>query len=888
MFLAAPTLGAGEAPPLPEALRSAPANTWVEVVKGDKSGQRFAPVFFYEPASKKIIRAAGSGPGVPFWDGDANTYDRYDTEELDLAAGRWVNAYPPGMEKGRPESGEVSGYKLAMAKDAHARQARAWDPGLVLGLDGDRLRIKNWPVFHQWAYVPEKKKLYATFGFGSMVTYEPERRAWAELKVDAGQYKGGARWCALAHDPVNGELVQVGGHGGENGTWLFDLDKSEWRRLNCGSAAMKELGSRGAGLRWRAICLLGAAANRFSVAETDEEAKADLAAEARGLGDAMKKLGADVAAARVDENEKAGIGRAGELLADLAARYGNLAARLGGKLDAAVLGELRALKFTADRACDALAVEPPPRGLSPAVYDPERRKIVVFGGDQLDRTFSDTWLYDCPTRRWEQRFPLRAPCPRAGHLMVWLPEARRVFLAGGYSRVPFAQDMWSYDVAANAWSFHGAVPLKDGPNYSKLSPGVPNASRAGYPITGAAMPGDIVVGAGPLDSGLMACRADVSRADPGGAETNGVVAGSYTLHPTDPGKWENLAKPDPEANLKFLKEMPVNQWHALKFPAYAPGAGNRWGTVAYDHDRQQLLLWSGGHASSWEDDVDHFSVRGGVWTVSYPPDACINPHGTLSPWAGYGGVRTFSNRVVPGHAYRYVAYDPSGYYLAGANGFRYDVRAREWAPPGGPAPGKTVKVTTPHGVVGIVEGTGGAVRYNSKSGEWDALPWEGPKPRKFYCDSYTVAYDAKRDCLWSFDDQVIRYDFKTGKSELMKPGSRPRFGDWYLCRESVCLPEADLVLSPLTVKAKGGWTTGWVAWDLTAQKYLAVDLPRDEVGRKLPTGRMDTTHADGFDMPHCGLVYDAKLDIVLCNDIRRQQVWVLRFDRKTVKIADAE
>ena len=205
-----------------------------------------------------------------------------------------------------------------------------------------------------------------------------------------------------------------------------------------------------------------------------------------------------------------------------------------------------------------------------------------------------------------------------------------------------------------------------------------------------------------------------------------------------------------------------------------------------------------------------------------------------------------------------------------------------------PAPGKTVKVTTPHGVVGIVEGTGAAVRYNSKSGMWDALPWEGPKPRKFYCDSYTVAYDAKRDCLWSFDDQVIRYDFKTGRAELMKTGSRPRFGEWYLGRESVCIPEADLVLSPLTVKAKDGWTSGWVAWDLVAQKYLAVDLPRDEAGRKIPAGRMDTTHADGFDMPHCGLVYDAKLDVVFCNDIRRQQVWALRFDRKTAKVGDVE
>jgi hypothetical protein len=196
-------------------------------------------------------------------------------------------------------------------------------------------------------------------------------------------------------------------------------------------------------------------------------------------------------------------------------------------------------------------------------------------------------------------------------------------------------------------------------------------------------------------------------------------------------------------------------------------------------------------------------------------------------------------------------------------------------------------VTTPHGVVGIVEGTGAAVRYG-KSGEWTALPWEGPKPRKFYCDSFTAAYDSKRDCLWSFDDQVIRYDFKTGKAEQMKTDCRPKAGGWFLCRESVCLPEADLVLSPLSAKSKDGWSSGWVGWDLTAQKYLAVDLPRDEAGKLVPSGRPDMPHVDGLDMPHSGLVYDPELDLVLLNDMRRQQVWALRFDRKMAKMADAE
>lgn len=865
---------ADEAAAIPDAIRSAPVpNTWVEVVKGDASGRRLAPIFFYEPESGRVVRAAGGGPGIAYWDEEGNPYDRYDTEELDLAAGKWMNAYPPGQENGRPESGAVQGFTLKPAKSAgKGLSGHTW-----LGLDGEQPRIKNWPVFNQWAYVPGKKTLYVTFGGGQMLAYDVARRTWAEPKADTTNYKGGARWCALCYDPVNGELVQVGGHGGEPGTWIFDLAKHEWRKLDCGSAALKGLGATAAWLRWRTICLLGAAANRFTVAETGEEAKVDLAGEARNLAAAFKKLGEDAKAAKADENEKGGVARAAELSTEVSDRYGITVARLEEPVNANTLGELRALKFKADQLCDGLAAEPPPRGLSPAVYDPEHKKIVVFGGDQLDRTLSDTWVYDCAARRWEQRFPKSVPCPRAGHLMVWLADAKRVFLDGGYSRVPIPQDMWSYDVAGNEWRCLGLTPLKDGPNYSKSSPGVPNASMQGYPIVGAALPGDVVVAASPLGSGLMACRVAIAKAQPTtSSEANGVAPASYTINPIDPARWEKLAKPDPEANIKFLKDLPANQWHAFKFPAYAPGGSNRWGTAPYDPDRHQFLLWSGGHATSWEDEVDHFSVRGSVWTISYPPDSAINPHATLSTWAGYGGTRTFFDRVTPGHAYHFVAYDPSGVYFY--RSAAYDVRAREWRKPfPGYLGGGDFLLTTPHGVVSL--SAKGNCRFDAKAGQWEKLTWDGPPISKFWCDSFTAAYDSKRDSLWAFGTQVVRYNFKTGTAEVMKTEAKSKAGEWFFCRESVCVPDADLVLSPVGVKSKDGWQ-GWAAWDLTAQKYLAVEIPRNDGGKLVPFTGPETAH--------CALAYDAELNVVLMNDMARRAVWVMRFDRRTAKIADAE
>ena len=316
---------------------------------------------------------------------------------------------------------------------------------------------------------------------------------------------------------------------------------------------------------------------------------------------------------------------------------------------------------------------------------------------------------------------------------------------------------------------------------------------------------------------------------------------------------------------------------APTFPAYAPGFENRWGTAAYDPDRHQFLLWSGGHASSWENEVDHFSVRGSVWTISYPPDACINPTETLSTWAGYGGVKTFFDRVVPGHSYHYVAYDSSGRYFY--RSAVYDVRAREWRKPlpGFLGTGEFL-ISTPHGVVSL--STTGNCRFDAKAERWEKLPWEGPAIRQFGCDQSAVAYDSRRDCLWAFNTEVIKYDFKTGKAEQVKTECQPKVKPWFLVRESVCIPDADLVLSPVTVKAKDGWT-GWLAWDLTAHKYLAVDLPRNAGGKP---GQFELAGKS----QHMALAYDAELNVVLLNDMPNKAVWALRLDRKTAKIADAE
>lgn len=57
-------------------------------------------------------------------------------------------------------------------------------------------------------------------------------------------------------------------------------------------------------------------------------------------------------------------------------------------------------------------VQPGPRALSPLVTDPDQRKALLFGGDELDRLLSDTWAFDFATETWAQLTPSVGPQPR--------------------------------------------------------------------------------------------------------------------------------------------------------------------------------------------------------------------------------------------------------------------------------------------------------------------------------------------------------------------------------------------------------------------------------------------------------------------------------------------
>ena len=72
------------------------------------------------------------------------------------------------------------------------------------------------------------------------------------------------------------------------------------------------------------------------------------------------------------------------------------------------------MQILLEKSAEALDAEPPPRALSPIVYEPRSKRFVLFGGDHLDYLTNDTWLFDPVEKKWTQRHPETAP-PRANN-----------------------------------------------------------------------------------------------------------------------------------------------------------------------------------------------------------------------------------------------------------------------------------------------------------------------------------------------------------------------------------------------------------------------------------------------------------------------------------------
>lgn len=492
------------------------------------------------------------------------------------------------------------------------------------------------------------------------------------------------------------------------------------------------------------------------------------------------------------------------------------------------VSQLRALWQTqihVEQAAEAIRPEPPPRALSPIVYEPVSKRFVVFGGDHCDYLLNDLWVFDPQTKRWEQRHPKQAPPPRANHQLTATGDGT-ITVTGGYTYssstgyvsgqyVDLGDGPWTYDLAKNQWTGEGK---------------------------------------------LVAADQRVYRTGP--------------FHP----KFYYPQPPDPAAHAKWLADLPVNTWTKLN-PPHLPRLNRDWGSAVIDPDRDLILRFSGGHSAHGGTDVLQYHLATNRWELCFPVEF---PLGQLYSNTSYPRGFNFNLRPwVTGHTYQNYGYDtvtqrmlftgePTHY-------FTYDPTLGDWTGRAAKPKGMVYNscfytltlTTTPKGMICWTK-DGNLFRF--EQGEWQALETSGDKLAGAVVDNSTIVHDTKRDRLLAvtkpygkapFGGSVYAVDLKTLRVTRMEPAGRERASVIpYLCQLRYD-PQHDLLLVGGTYQEDGQRRTP--AYDCASDRWVSMALVGDD-----PSGEKGRNVS-------LGLMYDAKRKLFWAVDTN-SQVYVLRID----------
>jgi N-acetylneuraminic acid mutarotase len=98
---------------------------------------------------------------------------------------------------------------------------------------------------------------------------------------------------------------------------------------------------------------------------------------------------------------------------------------------------------------------PAGRAASAMDYDPNSKRLIMFGGAGTTENLNDTWAYDPASKIWIGCKPSGdLPSKRDYHSLVYDPTSHRLLLFGGiaWATGEALNETWVYDPAANAWS----------------------------------------------------------------------------------------------------------------------------------------------------------------------------------------------------------------------------------------------------------------------------------------------------------------------------------------------------------------------------------------------------------------------------------------------------
>jgi hypothetical protein len=519
--------------------------------------------------------------------------------------------------------------------------------------------------------------------------------------------------------------------------------------------------------------------------------------------------------------------------------------------------------------------QPPPRANSRLVYDPVHKKIVLFGGDQLDQLLSDTWAFDVVTQRWSEIEPKHAPTPRGGHALLWLPKAKKILLIGGYTytsttgyvsslyqRLPV--ELWTFDLGNNEWKLLARTASKEGPD-----------APANFFWSAAVDDDDRVLVLG--QTYAWTCKIDAANVGPiEGLEAHSVKPGTITRRGEshDPAWYtRGVPKADPEKLEIDLRMLPANRW-LERHPPKLPGMNMDWGSAVFAPHYDKILRFSGGHSAYSGTAPVVYDVGTERYSLPFAPEYPLEYVYSNDQVNGEWSFK--QNPWMTGHTYKSTGYDPILKALVFAPHdytYFFDPKTSAWSrsPARNPYQANFYVVTvcsTPKGaVVWANQRQGGAPglwRLDAPSKTWKPLPLKGDMPATS-ADHHGMAYDAKRDRLLLFSDlgknkgDVLEYDFQVGVTRwLMATGKDKALAQ---ARETAYIPDADAVL----IGARAPGSRSWLFYDCAKNAWLSIELQgADPLGKKTFNNSM-------------GLMYDPQRRLVWAVG-QRSEVYALKLD----------
>ncbi|HOX07614.1 MAG TPA: kelch repeat-containing protein [Planctomycetota bacterium] len=559
----------------------------------------------------------------------------------------------------------------------------------------------------------------------------------------------------------------------------------------------------------------------------------------------------------------------------------------------------RAIQPRLDDAAFAQYPVPHSRRNAPLVYDEKNKLFVLFGGDHEDFQVNDTWTLDLEKKAWKRMNPDKAPAPRAGHAACYLPKSGRVAVYEGYApsgsgdyganpwQVLDPRELWVYDAKADRWDLAGSWG-KAGTAQGDAPPPVGNFfgySATWYEVPAMAADGDdrvcVAVRAGKnAPAATWTLSFDAAKLDAAGRDKLGTAPNGRRLRaPYFRADYSEVAD---DSKPTDLDKLPANQWVELKPGPRVPTRGCRqrdWSTTAWDSDRDQVLMWGGGHCVRSSSVPLHYSPVSNRIVEGYDADEPYCYNGWCGPASSL-----LNKPWIDTHAYHLYAYDPKCKLMVNARGFLYDPERMDWVReepaklPYRYSWGGVVIASSPHGAVAwaVANDKASLWLFDRQKG-WTPLD---PKGALFgpYCDSHGMAYDSKRDRMLmgsvgaTYGKQgngtFLAFDFKTKSVEPVTPENTDvaKIGN---SRELTYVAHADwMIVSELY--RHGDPKTGKTylrVYDCEKNKWFLLDA-----------GAVGTGWGAGWS-------YDARRKLVHCFTFNGQ-AWTIRLDPATAKLIE--